>query len=296
MDIMDIFLDAVLDSVKLIPFLFVVYVLIAYLENHSDNKLYHKMVNAKWGGPVIGSLIGCVPQCGFSVIGANLYSKRLISLGTLIAIFVSTSDEAIPILLSHPSMFKMVFLVLGLKVIFAIFVGLLLDGIARMIGKKQRENITASEIESVVCEEDASCGCGGHHHEETTVNIWLYALKHTFKILAFIFAVNLILGGLIEGFGEKHIEALLLTNSVFQPALAALIGLIPNCAASIVLTEMFVSGALSLGSLIAGLCTGAGVGLIVLFRANKKMIDNLKIVGILYIVGTLFGVLLQLIG
>lgn len=294
--VVDIILDAVLDSVKLIPFLFVVYVLIGYLEKNTDNKLYNKVLHAKWGGPIIGALIGCVPQCGFSVVGANLYSKRMIGLGTLIAIFVSTSDEAIPILIANPSMFKTVFVVLGLKVLFAVLVGLVIEAVGALVGKRKLIIAGAGEVEAAFCESESNCGCGRHHEVHKEVNIWLYALKHSLKILGFIFAVNLILGGLIEGFGEAHIEALLLSNSIFQPALAALIGLIPNCAASIVLTEMFVNGALSLGALIAGLCTGAGVGLVVLFRTNKNMIDNFKIVGILYVIGTLCGMIVQFIG
>lgn len=296
---MDILLDAVLDSIKLVPFLYVVYVLIAYLEGHSDNKLYHKMVEARWGGPVIGALIGCVPQCGFSVVGSNLYSKRMISLGTLIAIFVSTSDEAIPILLAHPSMLKTVLSVLALKVIFAIVIGLSIEMIIGLAAGKKEKVVAADDVEAVLGEESAACNCGhkhDHNHGAEEENIWLYALKHSIRILVFIFVINLILGALWEGFGEEHIRTLLLTDSIFQPALAAVIGLIPNCASSIVLTEMFVSGALSMGSLIAGLCTGAGVGLVVLFRANKNMMDNLKIVGILYVTGTLCGMLVQFIG
>lgn len=298
MMVVDIILDAVLDSVKLIPFLLLVYILMGYLEKNANNRLYHKMVSARWGGPVIGALIGCVPQCGFSVIGANLYSKRMIGLGTLLAIFVSTSDEAIPILIAYPSMFKTVLIVLGLKVLFAVIIGIVIEAVCAVVGKRKLVVAGAGEVEAVFCESESSCGCGGHHQEEEQkdINIWTYAIKHTLKILLFIFAVNLILGGLIEGFGEEHIKTLLLSNSVFQPALAALIGLIPNCAASIVLTEMFVSGALSLGALIAGLCTGAGVGLVVLFKTNKKMIDNFRIVGILYVIGTLCGMIVQFLG
>ena len=142
------------------------------------------------------------------------------------------------------------------------------------------------------------CGCGHQHHhhvEGKTLNIWAEALRHTIKTFMFILMVNLVLNGIIEGVGEEAMASLLLTDSIFQPALAGLIGLIPNCAASIVLTEMFVAGSLSLGSLIAGLCTGAGIGIVVLFKSNKNIMDNLKIIGILYVTGTVFGMMIQFI-
>lgn len=291
---MELLLDALLDSAKLIPFLYIVYLLIGYFEGHSDNRLYQKLSHTHFGGPILGALIGCVPQCGFSVVGANLYSKKMIGMGTLIAIFVSTSDEAIPILLAHPEMLGEVCLVLGLKVIIAITVGLVIEGcIALFRGKRAlvlAQGMTITGDEEM---EGASCGCGCHH-ETADESLWLTALKHTLRILAFIFCVNLVLNALIEGVGEGVLESILLTDSIFQPALAALIGLIPNCAASIVLTEMFVAGSISLGSLIAGLSTGAGIGLVVLFKNNKNFKENLMIVGILYVIGTLCGMLIQL--
>lgn len=291
---MELLLDAILDSIKLIPFLYIVYLLIGYFEGHSDNRLYQKLSNSHFGGPILGALIGCVPQCGFSVVGANLYSKKMIGVGTLIAIFVSTSDEAIPILLAHPERIGQVFLVLGLKVFIAITVGLLIEGCVVLFkGKKALVLAQGMAITSDEEMGEASCGCGCHH-EASDESLWLTALKHTLRILAFIFCVNLVLNVLIEGVGEGVLESILLTDSIFQPALAALIGLIPNCAASIVLTEMFVAGSISLGSLIAGLCTGAGIGLVVLFKNNKNFKENLMIVGLLYMIGTLCGMMIQL--
>lgn len=292
---MDSLLDALLDSAKLIPFLYIVYLLIGYFENHSDNSLYQKLSQTHLGGPILGALIGCVPQCGFSVVGANLYSKKIIGVGTLIAIFISTSDEAIPILLAHPEMIGEVGLILGLKVIIAIIVGLVIEGCIFLF-KGKRALVLAQGMTITVDEEmeEISCGCGCHH-EEANESLWLTALKHTLRILVFIFGVNLVLNALIEGVGEGVLESILLTDSMFQPALAAFIGLIPNCAASIVLTEMFVAGSLSLGSLIAGLSTGAGIGLVVLFKNNKNFKENLMIVGILYITGALCGMLIQIL-
>lgn len=298
---MDLILDALLDSIKLLPFLFVVYLVIAYFENNTDNRLYRKLMRAKWSGPIMGALMGCVPQCGFSVVGANLYSKKMIGVGTLLAVFISTSDEAVPILIAHPNMIGMVAVVLGLKVVFAMAIGLAVEVTSYVLaGKKTVKvaNAVGSMAYSDVEMVQGSCGCGHQHHhvEGKTHNVWIEALRHTIKTFMFIFIVNLVLNGIIEGVGEEAMASLLLTDSIFQPALAGLIGLIPNCAASIVLTEMFVAGSLSLGSLIAGLCTGAGIGLVVLFKSNKNIMDNLKIIGILYITGTVFGMMIQFIG
>jgi len=290
---MDLLMDALLDSVKLVPFLYIVYVLIGYFECHSDNRLYQKLTQTHFGGPILGALIGCVPQCGFSVVGANLYSKKMIGAGTLIAIFVSTSDEALPILLAHPEMIGQVGIVLGFKVAIAIVIGLAIEGCVYLLkGKRVLVLANGIAVENVEKVANASCGCGCHDHEEKE-NLWINALKHTLRILAFIFVVNIVLNALIEGAGESVLESILLNNSIYQPALAALIGLIPNCAASIILTEMFVAGSLSIGSLIAGLCTGAGIGLVVLFKSNKNLKENLVIVGILYLTGTVCGMLIQ---
>ena len=294
---MDLLVDALLDTMKLIPFLYVVYIIIGYFEKHTDNKLYQKLTHTTFGGPIVGALIGCVPQCGFSVVGANLYSKKMIGIGTLIAIFISTSDEAIPILLAHPQMIGTVGVVLVLKVIMAIVIGLAIEGLVYLISNKQVVQLTdgmTMHHETVVMETSCGCGCSHEGHGKERA-LWLTALQHTLKITVFILVVNLILNAVIEGAGEGVLESILLTDSVFQPALAALIGLIPNCAASIILTEMFVAGSISLGSLIAGLCTGAGIGLVILFKANKNIIDNLKILGILYLSGTICGMMIQCI-
>lgn len=291
---MEIVLEALLDTIKLVPFLYVVYIIIGYFEVHSDNRLYKKLAHTSLGGPVIGALIGCVPQCGFSVMGANLYSKKMIGMGTLIAIFISTSDEAIPILLAHPEMIGMVGVVLMAKVMIAIVAGLGIEGFSYLAqGKRMMtfaNGMTMSTDEMV--EGHCGCGCEKNHQKP---NLWIVALKHTIRIVIFIFIVNLVLNVVIEGIGEGRLGSILLTDSLFQPLLAALIGLIPNCAASIILTEMFVTGSISLGSLIAGLCTGAGVGLVVLFKANKNIMDNLKILGILYVIGAVCGMLIQFI-
>lgn len=285
--LIDIVMDAVLDSLKIVPFLFLVYLLINYLEQNKNNTAYSNLIGKKGVGPIIGSLMGCLPQCGFSVVGANLYSKRLISLGALMAIFISTSDEAIPILLANPSMIKEVGLVLAVKVVLAIIIGVVLDFV---IGSKVAEAKTA-DMENAVKHAQCTDSCCSGHKE----SIWKSTLVHTFKVFMYILVINLVLNGIIECIGEETLGKILLTNSVWQPALAALVGLIPNCAASIILTEMYVAGTLSFGALIAGLSTGAGIGLVVLFKANKHLKENLKIVGLLYLLGTVAGMLIQLV-
>ena len=274
--VIDVIVDALLDSIKLLPFLYVVYLVIGYLEKNNKNILYRKMIGVKAMGPVLGSIIGCVPQCGFSVVGSNLYSQRMIGLGTLLAIFISTSDEAIPILLSEPKMIKMVLPILAIKVIIGMFAGLVIECIICLSGSKRLLGAYGEEIESGAFTAEGSC-----------------AAAHSATIFVYILIVNLILGSAIAIVGEEQIGNLLLTNSMWQPAFAALIGLIPNCAASIVLTEMYVAGSISLGALIAGLCTGAGVGLMVLFKTNKNKWDNLRIVVLLYMIGTISGVIIQ---
>ena len=276
---------AFLDSFTVLPFLFLVYLLINYLDQSNNKGRYNKLIGKKGVGPVIGSLVGCLPQCGFSVVGANLYSKRLISMGTLLAIFISTSDEAVPILLSNPGMLTEVGLVLLIKVVLAIVIGVVLDFLMDKT-KRSEQEVQSKDINEVKCN-DACC-----HHKG---NLLKRTLIHTFRVFVYILVINLILNGIIEFIGEDALGKILLTNSVWQPALAALIGLIPNCAASIVLTEMFIAGTLSFGALIAGLSTGAGIGLVVLFRVNKDFKENLKIVGLLYLLGTIFGMLIQMI-
>lgn len=291
--VIDIVADALLDSVKLLPFLFAVYLVIGYLEKNNKNILYKKMMGAKATGPIIGALIGCVPQCGFSVVGSNLYSQKFIGLGTLLAIFISTSDEAIPILLSEPEMIGMVVPILVIKVVIGIIAGLAIECVMCFNGSRRLVGASGEEVDVVELVEEGSCCCGGHHHEEKATGIWKNAAIHTATIFMYILIINLVLGSAITLIGEDQLGRLLLTNSMWQPALAALVGLIPNCAASIVLTEMYVAGSISLGALIAGLCTGAGVGLMVLFKTNKNKWDNLKIVGLLYVIGTVSGLLIQ---
>ena len=274
---------ALLDSLKILPFIFLVYILIEYLEHKNNTDLSHLMMKSKKSGVFLGGLLGIVPQCGFSVIAADLYAKRAISVGTLIAIFIATSDEAIPILLSNPQTARVLLKVIPLKVVIAVVTGFLAD-----------LAIKAASHKHICTKED--------HHEHFHGNcescdggILKSSIVHTLKIFAFIFISTLAIDLVIAYTGKEVLFEILLKDSALQPFVASLIGLIPNCASSVILTQSYVSGALSLGSLIAGLCSGSGVGLLLLFRRNHNLKDNLRILGVLYFAGSVFGSIIHIL-
>ena len=278
----DVLKDTVIDSVKMLPFLFAAYLLMEYLEHKSSKKLQSILQSGRFGA-VGGAVLGCLPQCGFSVMASNLYAGRLISAGTLIAIFLATSDEAIPVLLANPERANIILWILLTKLLIAIPVGLLIDA----AGKRFLDAKPESGEENLhhLCEH---CGCDH--------GILKPALKHTVQIFFFILIFSFLLNLLIAAIGEETLSAVLMSNSFWQPLIAGVVGFIPNCAASVVLTELYLAGTISFGSAVAGLCTGAGVGLAVLWKVNRNPKENLKIVLLLYLVGVSAGMLLQLLG
>ena len=279
---LDVLWDTLLDTLKMLPFLFGVYLLIEYLEHKASDRLPNALRKMGVFGPIGGAALGCLPQCGFSVAASNLYAGRLISLGTLIAVFVATSDEAVPILLASPQgAGKVLWLILA-KLVVAAVAGLLIDIIIRVIRGRRNEH---AEPYRDLCED---CGCEEH-------GVIYSAVKHTVQITIFVFIISLFLGLGIALLGEDTLHRVLMTNSPLQPFLTALIGLIPNCAASVVLTDLYAAGSLTFGSVVAGLSTGAGLGLVVLFKTNKSLKENISIVAILYFVGVLAGMILQLL-
>lgn len=276
----DILLDALIDSVKTLPFLFGVYLLIEYIEHNSADKLGKGLRKMGPFGAIGGGILGAIPQCGFSVAAANLYSGRLISMGTLVAVFLSTSDEAIPVMISNPSSIGSLWKFIIIKTAIAIVFGIITDLIMKFF-KLEKEEEPFKEICS-------HCDC--EHH-----SIVHAALSHTASIIFFILIVNIILGFAIEYAGEENLRRFMMTDSLLQPLVTAIFGFIPNCAASVVITQLYIEGILSFGSAVAGLSTGAGLGLLVLFKTNKHYKQNFTIMGILYVSAVISGLVLNLI-
>lgn len=274
--LLDILLDALLDAVKLLPFLFGAYLLMEYIENRAGERWKQALPKVGKAGPVLGALFGLVPQCGFSATASNLYAAGLITRGTLLAVFLSTSDEALPVLLGVPEGRPLIWKLLALKLVLALIAGLICDAVIRRIGKPRQLRD--------LCED---CGCGPEK------GILKPALWHTAHIFIFILAVNILLGAGMTLLGQDGLKSILLSGTAFQPLIAALVGLIPNCAASVMLTQLYLAGALSFGSLVAGLCSGAGIGLAVLVRMNGSRRENIQIIGTLFGVSAVIGLLLQ---
>ena len=274
-------LHTLLDTAKMLPFLFGVYLLIEYLEHKASEKMEKAVAKLGTFGPVGGAVLGCIPQCGFSVAVSNLYAGRLVSIGTLLAVFIATSDEAIPILLANPQQAGDILKLILAKIIIALLFGFVADLLVKLLKKWGKFKDEPNDL----CE---NCGC-----EEK--GILHSAIIHTLQIFAFLFAVSFVFGLVIELLGEETINGILMSGSVFQPFLSALIGLVPNCAPSVILTELYISGSLSFGSVIAGLSTGAGLGLVVLYKTNKNLKQNIIITASLYLAGALSGMIIDLI-
>lgn len=341
---MEIFWHSLLHSLEdtaiVIPVLYLAYLLVSYF-SHNDNQRYSKILHhTNKAGPVVGAFLGCIPQCGFSSVMSDLYSKKIITIGTLFAVFIATSDEAIPLMIARPEFIPDMLWLILIKFVYAIIVGYLLDGIIRLFSRKkvklnayhdkfdkdfEKENQSndvdsqtqlASDTEKHEHCDCESCACEGeqHHDEEgktkakkhkhqhshhghcCATNIFLDALKHTAIIIAYVFVATLIIN-LIEGYaGGLEPLSVLFTNNVYlQILIACVIGLIPNCAASVFLVELFMEGVLFFPALVGGLCAGAGVGLIVLFTANfKKPWHNILITLGLYGFAVIGGLLTSL--
>lgn len=280
------------DTWLTIPILLVTYIIIEYFErkpSQNDDKIFFGLQKF---GPILGALLGLLPQCGFSILAAMLFIQRNITLGTMLSVFIATSDEAIPVLLSNPSMYTSLPLILVLKLIIAILVGYIVDHIFK------QEIIKFDEMEEEEIEEEdyeeanvgSNCPCC-----YTEYPMIISVILRTLKIYAFIFITTFIFTGLIEWISEETLQSILLTNSIFQPIIAALFGFIPNCAATVILTQLYISQTLTFGSLMAGLITNAGLGILVLIQYQARKKDILKTISILLITAIITGFLCTLI-
>lgn len=274
---LDVIVDTLLDGIKLIPFLFIAFLILELLEHKLSGK--NKKIIEKSGkfGPIIGSMLGAFPQCGFSVAATNFYSTRIITLGTLISIYLSTSDEMLPLLISEGVDIKLIIKVLGIKILIGMISGFIIDLIFR---KKEKNHIHD------FCEEE-HCNCKN--------GVLISTIKHTLNITLFIIIISFILNTIIYYVGEDTLGNLIFRKKVLGPILSSLIGLIPNCASSVVITQLYLGNVISFGAMMSGLLTGSGVAILVLFKVNKNLKENLKILGIVYIIGVISGIIIELI-
>ena len=277
--LLDVIVDTLLDAVKLLPFLFVAFLIIEFIEHKMDNKSKKALTKAEKGGPIVGGLLGAFPQCGFSALATNLYVTRIITLGTLISVYLSTSDEMLIILMSENVAATEILKIVGIKVVIGIIMGIIIDLLYKPKHSKKED--------FHVCDEE-HCDC---KH-----SILKSSVVHTLKTVLYIMIASFIINILFELVGEENLSHLFLKDNIFAPFVAALIGLIPNCGASVALTEFYLSEVITLGTLIGGLLTGAGIGLIILFKQNKNIKENISIVVLIYLIGSIFGTIFNIIG
>lgn len=279
----DAILDSLIDTVKLIPFLLITYIIMEFIEHKTSHKTKDAIKKSGHFGPLIGGILGVVPQCGFSAAASSLYSARIITLGTLIAVFLSTSDEMLPILISEAVDLRIILSILGIKLVIAVIVGFIIDLFFR---KKFETSEDEPEIKDL-CE---------HEHCHCEHGIFKSALKHTINITLYIFIISLVLNIIIYFIGEDNLAHILNSTPIIGPIIASLVGLIPNCASSVIITQLYLSKVLNFATMIAGLLVNTGVGLLILFRTNKDLKENIKITVLLFAIGVIFGIIFDLIG
>ncbi len=278
--IKEVLIDTGMDSLKMLPYLFAAFVLIELLEQYSGAYTRELLQKVGKAGPAAGALLGCIPQCGFSVMAANLYAGGVISVGTLLAVFIATSDEAVLIMVGNPDAAARVVPLLAAKIGIAVTAGYLVDlFFAKKISvPKERGNL---------------CGEWGDHNEEK--GIVRSAWDHTVRIFVYLFLFTGVLNLCVRVFGIEQLSSALLGDTMLQPVVAAAIGLIPNCAASVILTQLYLGGAISFASVIAGLSAGAGIGLAVLCRVNQDRQESLRVIAVLFVTAVAAGLLLEMI-
>lgn len=276
--ILDVIHDTYIDCLRILPFLFLAYLVMECLEHWAGGRMQAVVTKSGKAGPAIGGVLGIFPQCGFSAAAANLYAGRIITTGTLIAVFLSTSDEMLPIMISENVGIAMIAKILTMKVIFAVAAGFLVDAMFRKKAEPRIEHL---------CERQ-------HCHCEN--GIWRSAFSHTWKIFLYIIVVSLILNFVIVLIGEDTLAAVVMNRPALSLFVSALVGMIPNCASSVILTQLYLGGVLSAGALMAGLLSGSGVGFLVLLRVNEDRKESLRIFGLLYALGVIGGAVIELLG
>ena len=303
----EIFMHALIDTLPLLPWVMLLYVLIELLESKADltkiNRFGGKI------GPLVGSATGLIPQCGFSVMAAKFFEQKYITVGTLLAIFIATSDEAFIIMLSSGAGAVWVLPMLAVKLVVSISVGYLADQLMKWLGREQvcveipssQESVPTTVHEIFIRnyleerEVNVQCACGRlHENDEAWKKYFLYPLWHTLKVVGFIFLVNFLFTAIIHGVGEDVFLSFMNENRFLQPFITCAIGLIPNCASSVVITSAFLSGGITFGSCVAGLCVNAGMGFVVLFKNVKEWKRNLCLVGVCYVLSVVLGLILNI--
>lgn len=309
----DVLADSVIDTLKLVPFLFVTYLAMEALEHFASNKVKETVERADAAGPVVGALLGALPQCGFSAMAATLFSGRVVTAGTLVAVMLSTSDEMIPVFVAHQEPASRMLSIIAIKVVLGIAAGLLLDLVLRLLHRAgdghthihelcEREHCHCEEADELDEEHHDRDHHGdhhghhehGHHHDyghshHGAWGIVRSACVHTAQVTAFIFLISLLFGLIIEGLGVNSIRSTLAYHPVRATFIAALVGLIPNCGASVAIAELFLDGTLATGPMLAGLLSSGGVGLLVLWRTNADARQNVYVTLLVYVVAVLAG-------
>ena len=276
---------SVADTLYLVPFLFVTYLVMEWLEHKTGGKAQAAGQRAGAAGPIVGAVVGVVPQCGFSAVAATLWAGRVITLGTLFAVFLSTSDEMLPIFIAEQVPLDVILKILGAKIVVGMVMGFIVDA-----GMRLARRIDAPLHIHDLCERD-HCHC---HDGEG--GILKSALKHTLQVTVFIFVITIVLNGVLEVVGEDALGEFLSANPVLPVFGSALVGLVPNCAASVVIAQLYVSGVLGSGAMLAGLLVSAGVGLLVLVRTNRHWKQNVAIIVGLYAMGVFWGLIANALG
>ncbi len=288
-EFLEVLLDTGIDALKLLPFLFITYLIMEYIEHKTGDKTKDIIKKSGKWGPIFGAILGIFPQCGFSAAAANLYAGRIITLGTLIAIFLSTSDEMLPILISEAAPIDIILKILATKLVIGIIAGVVIDFVGQAFKKKKEKQANEETTEEIghMCEHE-HCNCEKE-------GIFKSSIKHTLNIFIFIIIISLVMNVAIYFIGEENISNLILNMPVVGPLIAGIVGLIPNCASSVILTQLYLQNVISVGSMIGGLLVGSGIGILILFRVNENFKENVKIVTMLYLIGVVSGIIIDFI-